>query len=242
MKINLSKIWNVFFHALIVCTLLLCLFMMTKYFFFKDSKAIELGSLSDWFSTLANIATACAAVYAAIKAKDFISSKIHSDAYDLSKKIIVFQMHELITSLKPVLSTCVEVRENINDVTKMLTHPLDNSLQNLLDQLDKISNVMEEIEANFRVLKKLGFIMNEDPKIYLNEHLDKIKIFLRKGNSISIDIYSILNDRVNIPKKVKLNNDITTLFECHLDCSLSHVKFYYFKEGFFNYFSADKHN
>lgn len=240
MKTNLSKIWNIIFNALIASVLVLCLFMMVKYFYFKEPKTIELGSLSDWFSTLANLATACAAVYAAIKAKDFISSKIHSDAYDLSKKIVVFQMHELIMSLSPVLSTCVVVRDNINDINKMLTHPLDESLMNLLDQLNKILLVMNEIEANLRVLRKLGFTMNKEPKLYFEEYFEQIRFFLRNGRAVSSEIFSTIHDRTSTQKKVKLNNEITNLIDCHVKCALSHTNFYYFQDGFFNYFSTIK--
>lgn len=240
MKNTLSKIWNVIFNALIASVLVLCLFMMVKYFYFKEPKTIELGSLSDWFSTLANLATACAAVYAAIKAKDFVSSKIHSDAYDLSKKIVVFQMHELIMSLSPVSSTCVDVRDNINDTNKMLTHPLDQSLKILLDQLDKTLLVMKEIEANLRVLRKLGFTMNKEPKFYFEEYFEQIRFFLKNGKDISSDIFSTINDRTSIQKKVELNNKITKLIECHAKCALSHTNFYYFQDGFFNYFSTIK--
>ncbi|AXU95903.1 hypothetical protein CI789_12060 [Erwinia persicina] len=80
MKINLSKIWNVFFNALIACTLLLCLFMMTKYFFFKDNKQLELGNLSDWVSSLSTLGTLVVAYKAFKAAPNWLSQKFDEES------------------------------------------------------------------------------------------------------------------------------------------------------------------
>jgi hypothetical protein len=62
--------------------------MMVKYFFFKDSKSVELGSLSDWFSTLANITMAGAAILAANKAYKWFDETKHINASNAVVKVI----------------------------------------------------------------------------------------------------------------------------------------------------------
>lgn len=183
---------------------------------------------------------AVSAVYAIIKAKDFISAKLHSDAYELSKKIIVFQTNDLIFALTKSIGKCMEIRDILDNSTLRETKRIESKLEELLDHTSTISNIRDDIASNLRVLNKLGFTMDQSCDSLYKEHSHNIDSFFHCVIECSSVVLSTITDKDNLEKIDHANSEITKLFSLHLECSKSHVSFYYHKDGFFKYFTPQK--
>lgn len=226
----------------LLITLLLSPFWLVGLFLLKNSvfPTWEGGNLSDWASTLCNAVMAVSAVYAIIKAKDFISAKLHSDAYELSKKIIVFQTNDLMFALTKSIGKCIEIRDILDNSTLRETKRIESKLDELLDHISTISNIRDDITSNLRVLNKLGFSMVQSCNSLYKDHSHNIDLFFHCIMDCSTTFLSIITDKNNLEKTVHANTEITNLINLHLECSISHNAFYYHKDGFFKYFTPRK--
>lgn len=232
------------FKFIVILLIIILLFpvFIVSIFLVKNSvfPTWEGGNLSDWASTLCNLVMAISAVYAIIKAKDFLSAKLHSDAYELSKKIIVFQTNDLIFALTTSLRTCNKIKDVFNNIPLGETNRIADKLEELLDHISSIGKIQNDITSNLRVLNKLGFSMNLDCKPQYEEYIRNIDSFVDCVIDCSDTFLSIIKDSNNIEKIECANNEIEHLTTLHRECSQSHACFYYHKDGFFEYFTPRK--
>lgn len=178
-----SKIWNILFNALISVTLILCIFMMLKYFYFKDSKAVELGSLSDWFSTLANITMAGAAILAANKAYKWFDETKHINASNAVVKVI---------------QDCMTINSLLNAIRSNILNNNPNRFEN---NSHKLRVACSEFKKSKFALKAWG--SHRFDKEFM-ENLEKIKV---EAYSVSKQINSI-HKRKNIITQQSLIKNI----------------------------------
>lgn len=191
MKINLPKILNVFFHALIVGTLLLCLFMMTKYFFFKDNKPLELGNLSDWVSSLSTLGTFIVAWMAFKSAPNWLSQKFDEESLKIGLEINHMIKFDHVNALKKMnIYLQKDIDRNIDNIkyyNKFITTEGKQEISKSYEELKKFTayvicnesiQVMNKIETAITKLNMMEWHLRPEKKAILDSvrlEIDKIK-------------------------------------------------------------------
>lgn len=170
MKINLPKIWNVFFHALIVGTLLLCLFMMTKYFFFKDNKPLELGNLSDWISSLSTLGTLVIAYKAFKAAPNWLSQKFDEESLKTGlaiNRIVKNEYKNTMSNIRHQLSG-FEISESIYTLWYYNIYSPTEKNKKINESIGKINSFMR-FNIYSEILKINTKLENEITKLNMIE-------------------------------------------------------------------------
>lgn len=186
------------------------------------------GTIADWVM-------ASAAVYAAYKAKNFFDDKVHSDAYELIKKVIFFQVDDLIKSINEQYSdafqTTMKFNANAVNQEKLTTEHVDNSLELYSNTI----NVINSIESNIKVLIKLKFMLNDDAKIIFHEFIISVREFQKTHLEFLTITLSLLNNKQE-DKISELNELIKEVESSNLNAINKYIQFYNYKEGFIEYF------
>lgn len=200
MKIILSKIWNVFFNALIACTLLLCLFMMTKYFFFKDNKQLELGNLSDWVSSLSTLGTLVVAYKAFKAAPNWLSQKFDEESLKTGLSInsiikneykhanIKISNHFFNNKMSDEIhalhyhNTLIDPKryDKVNNSLKKINNYITNNI------FSDISGVSAKLDSELTKLNMLEWSIRPEKNIILNSLHEKINKIKKNENDYKL--------------------------------------------------------
>lgn len=230
MKINLSKIWNVFFHALIVCTLLLCLFMMTKYFFFKDNKSLELGNLSDWVSSLSTFGTLVVAYKAFKAAPNWLSQKFDEESLKtglaINNIIKVEYTHEIKKINNHINNNIISTEVNLLHYHNTLIHPdridiVSKSFVRINSYLSinfivDISHITRKLENEITKLNMTEWHIRLEKNTTINsihQKIEQLRKYEREYKALISTIFDHTNSGLFVYKTQK--NEIDNLLSIH---------------------------
>jgi len=153
----------------------------------------------------------------------------------LIKKVIVFQVDDLIKSINEQYSdafqTTMKFNANAVNQEKLTTEHVDNSLELYSNTI----NVINSIESNTKVLIKLKFTLNDDAKIIFDEFIISVREFQKIHLEFLTNTLSLLNNKQE-DKISELNELIKEVESSNLNAINKYIQFYNYKEGFIEYF------
>lgn len=199
MKYSLRNILGNTYHTLIFLTLLFCLYLMFKYFYFNDNKPLDLGAISTWISAACSIAT----LFVALKAlRDWSNKKDNEEAYDLAKKVMIEDYFEVIFTLQELNDKITRIRYEIE---ASLTVPgftphnkirTRNELVEYLKDRELVKSMLRKKKYNLMSIQKLGYKLDnsssEKDELVTNnikQNLQQIEFFISEHDTI----YNFIN-------------------------------------------------
>ncbi|MFN2992221.1 RipA family octameric membrane protein [Serratia plymuthica] len=157
--------------GLVIALLTLLVLLLIGVVFYNSDNKMEIGSLTDWISAGANIAMACAAVYAASKAKDWLSPKLNERKFKFADEIIdsfcrlqqeAFYLH---ADVKNIINTDPDIQGDAVSFEKHWNKMFDRETIYRKNTIS-LRNEMERME-----LWGLKPKSKDDFEIILSEHL-----------------------------------------------------------------------
>lgn len=204
---------------------------------FSDAKGFEWGSVSDWFSTIANSIMAGSAIYAAFKAGKWLNQNMDNDAYILTKKIIIDDYTHIRLSIIDSHNSMFKYshlnHEFMNPRILHSTQLIQEASINFKNNANKIY----DIDKSLILLKKVGYefrdfaVANhkEFRKLVL-ESIDQHNIFWskclskeKKKSRIEHYDLTILNHEL-ISSYKKISSLIDKLEKCYVQMTENDLK------------------
>lgn len=166
------RIYNRIILMVSVVLLFLSVFVICYAINFNGVK-IELGSFSDWVSSLSTFGTLIVAFLAYKKAPEWINQKIHEDAFLHAKKVILEDyplLKEKIDNAGDIVDFNIIYFDLISDdyEVSITTDECDKALSVFHD----MQNTPSKIKRKFEVIAKLGWSIDRDILI-INDKLSE---------------------------------------------------------------------
>lgn len=170
----------------IVSALLIISCLVLIKFLFSGNEGFEWGSVSDWFSSIANIIMAGAALYAAWNAKNWFQTKIKENALN---QVTKFWTNCDLFSLE-MLKTYENVR-NLNNTEPECDPP--NFPHLVTTEKEVIDQLQIKLTALENELQSLTFwkVSPKDDTIFKNYFIKNQKALTTLRNAIGFDVNDI---------------------------------------------------
>ncbi|MCM7830423.1 hypothetical protein ACHHY8_22650 [Enterobacter cloacae complex sp. 2024EL-00215] len=137
---------------IIVSTLLIITCLVLIKFLFSGNEGFEWGSVSDWFSSIANLIMAGAALYAAWNAKQWFSQRSHTTGFDKAEEILAVTDHLYNTTYKTiediyqVVNYLKELNSGLKKPDQKKADEFEISENKHREYISKIDNLVIELE------------------------------------------------------------------------------------------------
>ncbi|MBZ7674748.1 hypothetical protein [Klebsiella grimontii] len=166
------KNYNRIILAFTLVLFLLCMFVIFYAIKFNGVK-IELGSISDWVSSLSTFGTLIVAYLAYKKAPEWINQKMHEDAFSVAKKVILEDyplLKEKIDNAGHAVDLYVIYFDSIGDdcEVSITADECDEALSVFHD----VQNTPAKIKRKLEKIAKLGWSIDRNVLI-INENLSE---------------------------------------------------------------------
>jgi hypothetical protein len=151
----------------------------------------EFGSVSDWVSSVCNIAMAGAAVYAAMNAKDWIQQRKDEDAYKLASEVMLNNLYDLANHVKEI----GESNKILDGFSRILNHDFktitdydgfEKAFKPQLQWGKEVHNISKSISR----LSGLGWELKEKPSDLLMKICESYNLFYEEHTRMWFDIRS----------------------------------------------------
>ncbi|NNS06218.1 hypothetical protein [Erwinia sp. JH02] len=182
--------------------------MMTKYFFFKDNKPLELGNLSDWVSSLSTLGTLVVAYKAFKAAPNWLSQKFDEESLKSGlsiNRIIKVDYKNAVINLRNYLSTN-KITEDVHLLYyhNTLIHSerikiINTSFNKIKFYLrfnicHEVSEVTNKLESEITKLNMIEWHILPEKNININSLHEKIKK-IKKLEMKAKEIISVIFDQ-----------------------------------------------
>ncbi|MNG54234.1 hypothetical protein D3C81_840800 [compost metagenome] len=131
---------------------------------FGKEHSVDFGNTSDIVSAMCNIGLVSTAIFAAIKAKNWLESTIHNDAYSLTKELVIDDYTKSLNFINESYNSMFEFSNEMYGFSDI------NSLKNTDLLKSEFYSIHEfkknnEIQRKLILLKKIGFKLSEKMEI-----------------------------------------------------------------------------
>lgn len=158
---------------------------------------MEIGSISDVFIAFANVVMACAAGYAAFKAKNWLAENMHSDAYLLVKELVIDDYTHCLISVRNSYFSMFKFSDQRYEFDNTESR-LEVSLKNYTSTKENGLKT-EDISKKLILLNKCGFSLSKKA----SPMHDRLNDLTMK----SLELHSIFWLRCIRKEKLKLSSN-----------------------------------
>lgn len=170
------------------------------YALFHGIGIMEIGSISDWVSSLSTLGTLCVAFVALRKAPEWMEHKHYDIVHDIVEEVIYNKLHR-ISAASFQLHRCINknIAENkkILDDNYSLSEKHSEMASKLDSEMDAFTHEIHSISNGLNKIKRYNYIFSD----YSNHMIDTLK-------SINNDYYNAYDNFLSLYFKIEDSGDL----------------------------------